>query len=240
AEFEGKGKENYEYIHENKGVAQEVAVEEAEVKPVATESGVVAETAESAPIIEVWSEETREKLEQVLNVENITSDDVEKINEIVNLKNGIQPKEEPLLKFLAEHKELINEPKFFELSEKTGIEYDKPHFLETYNNMPGDIKNSGMKAEGFMEVFAGSKAKVSLGLKKLFNFTADPSWKIKTDGTVIIENAYAKKGLNILLTKEDIAVEKSRWWGSSKNLFKSDLNLESVSKAKSEVTRLYK
>ncbi|MCK4553510.1 hypothetical protein KAU19_00920, partial [Candidatus Parcubacteria bacterium] len=182
------------------------------------------------------SNETRGKLiHDFFGGVGLAHDDVEKINEIVNLEDGIQHSEEPLLKFLAEHRELINEPKFFEFSEKTGIEYDKPHFLKIYNTMPDDIKKIDMRAEGFMEAFAGPKVQMSSGLKKLFGFTADPSWKIRVDGTKIIENAYGKKGFNILVTENNITVEKSRLLFGTKKLFSGDFSLNNIGKVKNKI-----
>lgn len=110
AEFE-KDKEIYEYELKKSGLDKsELSAGEVEV---AVESG-----AEEAvePIKEI-SEGTKKELRDIFNVVGMEPDDVEKINQLVGLEDGIHAGDRAKLEFLAGNPELINDPRINEILE---------------------------------------------------------------------------------------------------------------------------
>ena len=98
--------------------------------------------------------------------------------------------------------------------------------------MPDDIKASKNieKAEGFLQIFAGTKKQVGEGLGKLG--ISGKTWTKNVHGTVIVENAFGEKGVKVFLTEQKISCEKTRFLFGTKKIFNEKLSLKNLGKLK--------
>ncbi|MDO8261371.1 MAG: hypothetical protein Q7T50_07845, partial [Candidatus Magasanikbacteria bacterium] len=91
-------------------------------------------------------------------------------------------------------------------------------------------QNRGV-ALGYVRLFAGDRSSLHDGIKGLFDYKGDVNPEdihIKSDGSIIYENALGKRGFDLLISHEKIAVDGPGW----NNLPKSKLNINNLEAAK--------
>ena len=233
-----------EWIIKNPEADLDQVVYDKESGEIAIEEVDTAAPMETVAAVEEPREVSKEPIaefKKIVGDAKLTTKQAEKFG--IDFSNGISEDEKIQLKFLVKHQELINNPKevrhIFQLSEGAEVSFNKFGFLDAYHNMPDDIKfyKDQTKAEGFLQIFAGTKMQVGEGLKKLG--ISGETWAMDTSGTVIVEDAFGENGVKVLLTEQqEVIAYKKRWYGGFKTIFKSKLSLDNLAEMEAKITGL--
>lgn len=107
------------------------------------------------------------------------------------------------------------------------------------DKMPSELKKSIFEnfaankgvAFGYVKMFFGDRGGVKDGIKAFFNYQGEVNpedIKIKSDGSILYEDAFGKQGYDLQISREKIGVDGPGW----NNLPKNRMNLDNISAAK--------
>jgi hypothetical protein len=153
-------------------------------------------------------------------------------------KEGISEDDAKKLQFWSKHDDILppNDPKiaknFFQLSREAGIKYDNQKFIETFRNMPPNLKNQ--QQIGYTKIFAQPFNAASLRepLKELLGEDVIDTTNLitKKGDNLVIHDAYGHKGFDIIINKNKTGIDGplfyNKWLQSGKPT--KNLSFESI------------